>query len=123
MPFRPIRRDKHFLSSGFRPVVGQATMRMVLGEIERNKLPFHADQSRPWLEGTAADRQVINPFNGPQVDPAPFQDLPESVRRPRSLQEASNAKTPQVPVAPVAPIVFDLVGQKVAEGFADSQEG
>ncbi len=102
--------EKHFLSSRFRPVVGQATMRMVLGEIERNKLPFYADQTRPWLDGAASVCVSGPAVNGSQAGgPVPGHELPKSLRGPRSLLEGSSIET----TAQVAPIVFDLVGQKI----------
>ena len=42
--------EKHTLSRHYRPAAAHSTVRTSIGEIERNKLPFHADRDEPWAK-------------------------------------------------------------------------
>ena len=112
--------EKHFLR-GYQAVVGQATMRMVHREIERNKLPFYADKSRPWLKSVQAMASPFVAVNSAQPLaseraahaaglPAAANGLPSSLREP--VQRA--AQTPDSESASQAAkdgVVFDLLAK------------
>lgn len=115
--------EKHFLGGGFQAVVGQATMRMVHGEIERNRLPFYADKSKPWLQ---REEKSVSPFvavapAGPYASGAALAELPPATNGlPASLREpVQSTAVPAIPLeGPAVPsksvdegVVFDFLAQ------------
>lgn len=96
--------EKHFLTGRFHPVVGQATMRMVLKEIERNKLPFHADQWRPWLKSGKHSHLLPRLNGGDQEKARPDQESSsslEDVKFPRpSLDPSASEETARIIMIP-----------------------
>ncbi|MDA7666448.1 hypothetical protein N8652_02275 [bacterium] len=85
--------EKHFLWPAFRPVVGPATMRMAKCEIERNKLPFNPESSRPWLVNAHAKSSLqLAPASESLTEESELSAFPASLRGLR--QDPSNF-TPQ----------------------------
>ncbi len=73
--------ERHFLSPVFRPVVGPATIRMANHEIERNKLPFSVDHSRPWLTRKPLALRPPTQETLPSKDSENTRELPASLRQ------------------------------------------
>lgn len=53
--------EKHVLTRGFHPIADASTVRRSLGLTERNKLPFHADETRPWLPSRMSPKRQKDP--------------------------------------------------------------
>lgn len=88
---RSYNSDKHFRSPMFRPIAGPATMRMVHGEIERNKLPFHVDGGRPWLAHAPASPSSSE---SPSSAEDPGSALPASLRHRQPSSTETSEESP-----------------------------